>query len=78
MAEKLGGQSVERIVVRGLAKKVPSPLIDEKTAVVSRGLQMIGIPLCLARGIPVERCQCFIDLALEVDAGTDTGRPRSS
>ena len=25
---------------------------------------MIGISLCLARDIPLERCQCFIDLAL--------------
>jgi hypothetical protein len=26
---------------------------------------MIGISLCLARGIPLERCQCFVDLALK-------------
>jgi hypothetical protein len=65
LAEKLGGQGVERIAAKELAKKIPIPVIDEKTAVVARGLQMIGISRCLARGIPLERCQCFIDLALE-------------
>jgi hypothetical protein len=64
LAERLGGQSLERIAAKELAKKIPIPVIDEKTAVVARGLQMIGISLCLARGIPLERCQCFIDLAL--------------
>ena len=64
LLEKLGGQPMERIAAKELAKKIPIPVIDEKTAVVARGLQMIGISLCLARGIPLERCQCFIDLAL--------------
>jgi hypothetical protein len=64
LMEKLGGQSVERIAAKELAKKIHIPVVDEKTAVVARGLQMIGISLCLARGIPLERCQCFIDLAL--------------
>ena len=61
---ELGGQSLERIAAKELAKKIPIPVVDDQTAVVARGLQMIGISLCLARDIPLERCQCFIDLAL--------------
>jgi hypothetical protein len=64
LAEKLGGQRLERIAAKELAKKIPIPVVDDQTAVVARGLQMIGISLCLARDIPLERCQCFIDLAL--------------
>ena len=64
LAEKVGGQSLERIAAKELAKKIPIPVVDDQTAVVARALQMMGISLCLARGIPLERCQCFIDLAL--------------
>jgi hypothetical protein len=42
---------------------MPIPLIDEKTVVVARGLQMIGILYCLSENIPLERCPSFIDLA---------------
>ena len=55
---------MERTAAKELAKKIPIPVVDEKTAVVARGIQMIGISLCLSRNIPLERCQCFIDLAL--------------
>jgi hypothetical protein len=64
LAEKLGATSLERIAAKELAKKISIPVVDDQTAVVARGLQMIGISLCLARSIPLERCQCFIDLAL--------------
>lgn len=64
LAEKLGAASLERIAAKELAKKIPIPVVDDQTAVVARGLQMIGISLCLGRGTPLERCQCFIDLAL--------------
>ena len=64
IARKFGAQALERTVAKELAEKIPIPVIDEKTAVVARGIQMIGISLCLTRGIPLERCQCFVDLAL--------------
>jgi hypothetical protein len=64
IAGMFGAEAVERTVAKELAKKIPIPVVDEKTAVVARGIQMIGISLCLARNIPLERCQCFIDLAL--------------
>jgi hypothetical protein len=60
----LGAQSVERAVVNELAQRIPIPVIDQKTVVVARGLQMIGILLCLSQGIPLNRCQSFIDLEL--------------
>lgn len=68
VAERLAGdvglEPVDRAVVRELAKRIPIPVIDEKTVVVARGLQMIGILLCLSEGRPLNECQCFIDLAL--------------
>jgi hypothetical protein len=63
-ARRVGLEPIERAVVRELAKRIPIPVIDEKTIVVARGLQMIGILLCLSQGIPMNRCQSFIDLAL--------------
>ena len=60
----MGGKGVECAVARELAQRIPIPVIDQKTVVVARGLQMIGILLCLSQGIPLNRCQSFIDLAL--------------
>jgi len=60
----LGGDAVERAVARELAKRIPIPGIDQKAAVVARGLQVVGIVLCLSVGSPLNRCQSFIDLAL--------------
>jgi hypothetical protein len=60
----VGGQAVERAVARELAQRIPIPVLDQKNVVVARGLQMIGILLCLSQGIPLNRCQSFIDLAL--------------
>jgi hypothetical protein len=39
-------------------------MIDQKAAAVARGLQTLGILLCIAHGIPLNRCPSFIDLAL--------------
>ena len=64
LAGWVGGQAVERAVARELAQRIPIPGLDQKTVVVARGLQMIGILLCLSQGIPLNRCQSFIDLAL--------------
>jgi hypothetical protein len=60
----LGGDAVERAVARELAKRIPIPAVDQKATVVARGLQMVGIVLCLSVGSPLNRCQSFIDLAL--------------
>jgi hypothetical protein len=60
----MGGTGVECAVARELAQRIPIPVIDQKSIMVARGLQMIGILLCLSQGIPLNRCQSFIDLAL--------------
>jgi hypothetical protein len=60
----LGGRAFECSVARELAQRIPIPVIDEKTVVVARGLQMIGILLCFSQNIPLNQCQSFIDLAL--------------
>jgi hypothetical protein len=60
----LGGRAFECSVARELAQRIPIPVLDDKTVVVARCLQMIGILLCLSQGIPLNRCQSFIDLAL--------------
>lgn len=47
-----------------LAANIPIPVIDLKIVAVSRGVQVSGIVLCVARNEDLTRCQCFIDLAL--------------
>ncbi|MGH3942526.1 MAG: hypothetical protein ACRDTG_28670 [Pseudonocardiaceae bacterium] len=64
VASWLGGGSVEQAVARELARRIPIPVVDQKAAVVARGLQMVGIVLCLSVGSPLSQCQSFIDLAL--------------
>ncbi len=64
LAEDVGLEPVDRAVVKELAKRIPIPVIDQKIVMIARSLQMIGILLCLGEGRPLNRCQCFIDLAL--------------
>jgi hypothetical protein len=64
LTRQFGGEALERTVARELAQRIPIPVVDEKAIVVARGLQMIGVLLCLNRGLPLNRCQSFIDLSL--------------
>jgi tetrahydromethanopterin S-methyltransferase subunit C len=64
LAGLIGGNLLARAAAKELAEKIPIPVIDERTMAVARGLQVIGISLCLAENTPLDRCQCFIDLAL--------------
>jgi hypothetical protein len=64
LAGDIGLEPVDRAVVKELAKRIPIPVIDQKIVMVARSLQMIGILLCVGEGRPLNRCQCFIDLAL--------------
>jgi hypothetical protein len=43
LASWFGAHPVEQAVVNELAKHIPIPVVDEKTVVVARGLQMTGI-----------------------------------
>jgi hypothetical protein len=62
---QLGGGGLARTAAREIAKRIPIPIVDQKAVLVARSLQMIGIALCLSRGDPLNRCQSFIDLALD-------------
>lgn len=52
-----------------LVANIPIPPIDAKLVAVTRGIQVTGILLCVARDEDLTQCQCFIDLAL-VEAKT--------
>jgi hypothetical protein len=62
---QLGGGGLARTAAREIAKRIPIPVVDQKAVLVARSLQMIGIALCLSRGGQLNRCQSFIDLALD-------------
>ena len=59
----LGANRIERTVVMELARRIRIPVVDEKAIVIARGLQMIGILICIQDNIPLNRCPSFIDLA---------------
>ena len=40
-------------IVRQLAKRIPIPLNDQKALAVARGIQVIGILICVQAGIPM-------------------------
>jgi len=42
---------------------IPLP-IDAKMIAVARGVQVAGILLCVMEGRDLDKCECFIDLAL--------------
>lgn len=48
-----------------LVTNLPLPM-DAKIIAAARGIQVTGILLCVVNGDDLERCQCFIDLALEL------------
>lgn len=48
-----------------LAANVPLPT-DAKIIAVARGIQITGVALCVANSTDLTRCQCFIDLALDL------------
>jgi hypothetical protein len=60
----LGVEPLEEAVARELAARIPIPAIDQQAIAVARGIQVIGIAMCLMNEIPMNRCQCFVDLSL--------------
>lgn len=60
----MGRPHLERLLARHLAAKIPVPTVDDTLITASRGLQMTGIALCLTEGRELNRCACFIDVAL--------------
>lgn len=72
LAAELAGQAASVADVRGaaldftreLVKRVPIGPVDAKLTATARAIQMAGIVLCLIEERPMNRCDCFIDLAL--------------
>lgn len=60
-----GGGPIERQFARELAGRIPLPP-DTKLTATARGIQVTGILLCVMNGDDLTRCQCFVDLALEL------------
>lgn len=60
----LTGNWVAQTFARKLASNIPLPW-DAKIVAVARGVQIIGILICVADGRDLTRCQCFVDLAME-------------
>jgi len=64
IAHAAGFDPLGEAVLRELAKRVPLPGDHEVTA-AARGLQVIGIAMCVAADRPLNECHCFINLALD-------------
>jgi hypothetical protein len=60
---KLGLHRVVAAFAEELLKNVPLPG-DELFVTVGRGMQLVGISLCLATGQDLTSCACFRDMAL--------------
>jgi hypothetical protein len=48
----------QRLVIKKVAAKLPLPW-DVKLDAIARGLQVIGIWMCLVQDLPLERCPCM-------------------
>jgi hypothetical protein len=59
----LTGNWAVQVIARKLATKIPLPW-DAKMVAVARGIQVIGVLVCLNDGRDLTHCQCFIDLAI--------------
>jgi hypothetical protein len=60
----LGGNWFVQVLAKNIASKLPLPW-DAKIIAVARGIQIVGVFLCIANDQDLTRCQCFIDLAVE-------------
>jgi hypothetical protein len=59
-----GADAEARAFTQELAANIPIVPIDAKMVAVARGVQVVGILLCLIDGRDITDCQCFVDLAL--------------
>ena len=53
-----GTPRFHRMLVRKIAERVPLPW-DVKLEAIARGLQVIGIFMCMVGNVPLERCACL-------------------
>lgn len=64
VASLVGLGKIEQKLVSELAARITLPP-DAKLVAVARSIQVTGILLCLMDGGDLDKCQCFIELALE-------------
>ena len=48
----------QRLLVRKLAEKLPLPW-DVKLEAIVRGIQVVGIWICVVQEVPLENCPCL-------------------
>jgi hypothetical protein len=53
-----GTPRFHRTLVKKIAEKLPLPW-DAKLEAIARGVQVIGIWMCLVQNLPLERCACL-------------------
>ena len=63
IVKQSGGGQLEQALAGSLAKKIPFSG-EENIVTIARAIQIIGIALCIRNQVPLERCPCFIALAL--------------
>jgi len=61
----LGAGDAAQALAGELVSHMPLPT-DAEIIAAARGIQVTGILLCVINGDDLDRCQCFIDLALEL------------
>lgn len=62
--EWLGRPRYEQVLARELGKRAPLPLVDDHATALARGLQIVGIAMCLHAERPLVQCACFKDVVL--------------
>lgn len=59
--ERIGAEPIERLFARKLVEGLPIPFVDTKAVAAARGLQLVGICLCLMHD-ELPQCACLADL----------------
>lgn len=60
----LGLAPTAQTIADEIASRVPIPILDHEALVVSRGLQIIGVYMCVTHNRPLPSCACFIDVVI--------------
>jgi hypothetical protein len=64
LAERLGWTPTAQTIADELICRIPIPIVDHEALVVSRGLQLIGVFMCITHNRPLTSCACFIDVVI--------------
>jgi hypothetical protein len=64
LAGRFGLAPSAQVIADEIASRIPMPIIDHEALVVSRGLQIIGVFMCITHGRSLTSCACFIDVVI--------------